>query len=202
MNEFYPYIIDCHTHNRDSLTGVISLEPHELDVMRPGRVYSVGVHPWRASLATDDDIHRVEEAATRSEVVMIGECGLDRVCDTPMEDQMRVFRRMVELSERVGKPLLLHVVRAFGSVMELHKALRPRQPWIIHGFRGKPELARQLVAEGMYLSFGERYNKESLSATPSDRVLQETDEAREINARLPHAAENLQRVIFPLIKAH
>ena len=80
MNEIYPYIIDCHTHNRDSLTGVISLEPHELDVMRPGRVYSVGVHPWRASLATDDDIHRVEEAATRSEVVMIGECGLDRVC--------------------------------------------------------------------------------------------------------------------------
>ncbi len=196
MNDSFSQIIDCHTHDHDSLTGIISLEPHELDCMTSGRVYSVGVHPWRASVATEDDIHRVEEAAKRPEVVMIGECGLDRLCDTPMEDQMRVFRRMIALSERLGKPLILHVVKAFGPVMELHKTLRPRQPWIVHGFRGKPELARQLVREGMYLSFGERYNEESLRVTPPEFVLQESDESQGIGTRLlPHAAENLQRLL-------
>ena len=32
---------------------------------------------------------------------------------------------------------------------------------IIHGFRGKPELARQLTAAGFFLSLGARYNPAS-----------------------------------------
>lgn len=196
MNNHILQIIDCHTHDHDSLTGIISLEPYDFDCISPGRVYSVGIHPWRSSVSTEEEIRRVEDIAERSEVVMIGECGLDRMCDAPMEDQMRVFRRMVALSERVGKPLVLHVVKAFGQIMDLHRTMRPRQPWIVHGFRGKPELARQLVREGMYLSFGERYNEKSLKATLPERVLQESDECQGmIMPRFPQAADNLQKLL-------
>lgn len=42
--------------------------------------------------------------------------------------------------------------------MELRKAFRPKQRWIIHGFRRKPELARQLVDAGFDISIGTKYN--------------------------------------------
>jgi TatD DNase family protein len=61
--------------------------------------------------------------------------------------------------------------------MNLHKALNPKQSWIIHGFRGKPEMASQLTKAGMFISFGEKFNPESVQAIPVDRILVESDES-------------------------
>ena len=74
------------------------------------------------------------------------------------------------------KPLVIHAVKAYDDIIRIHKAERPKQPWIIHGFRGKPETAGQLIREGLYLSFGEYYNHESLKSVPLDRLFLETDE--------------------------
>jgi TatD DNase family protein len=60
--------------------------------------------------------------------------------------------------------------------MRLHKELRPTQAWIVHGFRGKPEQARQYTAEGLYLSYGTKFNRESLLSTPIGRIFIERDE--------------------------
>ena len=51
-------------------------------------------------------------------------------------------------------------------------------PWIIHGFRGKPLVAYQLLQHDFYLSYGEKYNEESLRITSPERLFLETDEAR------------------------
>ena len=50
-------------------------------------------------------------------------------------------------------------------------------PWIIHGFRGKPQLAQQLLNKGFYISLGEKFNPETVSIIPVDRLLFETDES-------------------------
>jgi len=53
-------------------------------------------------------------------------------------------------------------------------------PWIIHGFRGKTELARQLISRNMYLSFWFDFivrpeSSELIRSLPSDRIFLETD---------------------------
>ena len=53
----------------------------------------------------------------------------------------------------------------------------PSQKWIVHGFRGKPQLAGQLLKAGIDLSFGEKFNPESIQITPIERLFIETDES-------------------------
>ena len=66
-----------------------------------------------------------------------------------------------------------------GHILPLFADARRRgivlPPWIVHGFRGGPALARQLLDAGFDLSFGLRYNKESFDITPTERRYRETD---------------------------
>ncbi len=141
------------------------------------RFASVGIHPWKIGEKWEEDMRAVERIAATSSVRAVGECGFDSLkSPVPVSLQEVVFRRHVALSESVGKPLLLHVVKGMEHVMRLHKELRPRQPWVVHGFRGKPEQARQYINAGMYLSFGTSYNVEALLATPRNRLFLESDE--------------------------
>ena len=71
--------------------------------------------------------------------------------------------------------MTLHIVRAFDVILQARKILRPLQVWTIHGFRGKPALAQQLLDAGFDLSFGTRYNEVSYDITPPERRHRETD---------------------------
>lgn len=90
--------------------------------------------------------------------------------------QAEVFRQMVVLSERHGKPLTIHCVRAFDLVLQYKNLWRPTQQWTVHGFRGKAALARQLLDAGIDLSFGKHYDPEAFALTPPDRRHTESDE--------------------------
>ncbi|MDE7387951.1 MAG: TatD family hydrolase [Muribaculaceae bacterium] len=165
-----PEVSDLHTHNPLATDAVINLAPGM--PMRPGALYSAGIHPWWAVA----DFDWVERMAAHPQVVMIGECGIDRLrgAHSPAE-QLEMLRRHALLAERTGKPLLLHVVRGYGEIMALHRELRPTVPWIVHGFRGKPQLARQLTDMGIHLSLGPRFNPEVPSAVPPTMLHRETD---------------------------
>ncbi|MDE6371055.1 MAG: TatD family hydrolase [Duncaniella sp.] len=185
-------ITDNHTHTARP-GAVVNVDPVEFrgGVFTPvaGWSYSAGIHPWNAGRWTEADMERLERLAVNPQVVAIGETGLDSVrAEAGLEVQTELLMRHVELSERTGKPLLLHVVRRFDDIMELKKRLDPAQAWVIHGFRGKPQLAEQLLRRGFYLSFGERFNPEAVAVTPPARMLAETDESElgieEIVARL------------------
>ena len=71
---------------------------------------------------------------------------------------------------------MIHLVKAVDNLFLCHQHLRPTVPWIIHGFRGKPQLAQQLLNKGFYLSFGTHFNLEAMRSTPNNRLLIETDE--------------------------
>lgn len=97
------------------------------------------------------------------------------------EVQEAIFRAHVKASEESGKPLVIHLVKTLDRILHLRKELSPASPWIIHGFRGKPEIVRQLTSPGgsnrIYFSIGEKFNRESVAAIPPDRLLVETDES-------------------------
>lgn len=84
------------------------------------------------------------------------------------------------LAEELEKPLIIHCVRANDEVLTFKKMLKPAQPWIIHGFAGHPNTAKQLVANGLWLSFGHAILQNekaaaALAAMPADRFFLETD---------------------------
>ena len=144
-----------------------------------GFFYSVGIHPHDL---VDVDIEeykcRVDlfTFLSRMEpVVAIGEAGLDKLVNIPMDEQMEVFRFAVSISEMRQKPLIIHCVRAMEELLAVRKEMSPKQPWIWHGFRGKPEQAKQLLDQGFYLSFGWLYHEETMAMVPKDRLFIETD---------------------------
>lgn len=139
---------------------------------------SIGIHPWYVSA---DDIEEQTEwikqtAINDKRVIAIGECGTDKLCNTDINLQYEAFCNCITLSEELELPLIIHSVKTSNEIIKLRKSIKPKQAWIIHGFRGKPEQALQYLSNGFYLSFGKLYNTESIKITPHDRLLFETDE--------------------------
>lgn len=186
-------IIDCHTHHSaPAPEAVISVSPEEFNPIE-GQVYSVGIHPWNTEEApAAETLKRLEEIARHPQVVAIGECGIDLLKGGRMFRQLQVFSWQVKLSEAVGKPLVIHQVKSQDIILSVRKDLKPTQPWIIHGFRGKAPMAEVFLKAGCYLSFGEKFNVRAVGSIPSDRILCETDESdkpiAEIIAALNEAA--------------
>lgn len=170
-------IRDSHTHDISAADAVISVSP-DFTGFRPGAYYSVGIHPWGAADRSDYLLQRLHEAASRSDVVAIGETGIDRRRGPEPSLQQELFLLHARLAEETSKPLIIHCVGAWNEIMQARSDLKPSQPWIIHGFRGKSQLARQLIDNGFYLSLGERFNPETPAVIPPDRLLIETDESK------------------------
>ncbi len=165
---------DIHTHNLDAgCDSIINLPLHS-PVPESG-YYSVGIHPWDAASATEADIEEIERMAAHPRVMAIGETGLDKLRGGHIERQREVLERHIAISESVGKPLILHVVKAFPELIQLRRQLKPRQRWIIHGFRGRPELAGELLRHGFDISIGSRFNPAAAAIIPPDRLFHETD---------------------------
>ena len=202
-------ILDIHTHHAapQPLAVVNLAAPGQ--AMLPGQLYSAGIHPWDTEREIrPEDLDALLAAARRPQVVAIGEAGIDAVKGGPMFRQINIFRRQAILAETLRKPLIVHDVKAHETVLGIFSELRPSVPWIIHGFRYKPSVARMFTDKGIYLSFGERFTPATLAAVPRPLLLAETDESQltitEIIAALsaeagtdltPVIAENCRRVL-------
>ncbi len=181
-------MIDCHTHHHRA-NAVIDIDPIDSLVhLRRGFLYSVGIHPWNVFRVDDRALRLLRALAAEPQVLAVGECGIDLKIrdrlDCPIATASEILARQTsllefhfDLSESLRKPLILHIVKAFSEIINLRRIWKPSQPWIIHGFRGKPQLASELVRHGFHLSFGAYANPDSVAATPSSRALVETDES-------------------------
>lgn len=174
---------DIHTHLTVAAVPpcgfrIVSLSP-EAFAPQPGCWYSVGLHPW--SLGAEEpgpEVWAQLEAAVRHpQVLAVGEAGLDKLAAAPPAVQEAVWARQARLAEETGKPLVIHQVRAADAILRLRKSLRPRVPWVIHGFRGKAPMALEWLRHGFYLSFGAKFQPEALRAVPLTRLFLETDDS-------------------------
>ncbi|MGL5957318.1 MAG: TatD family hydrolase, partial [Phocaeicola sp.] len=119
----------------------------------------------------------LQSVVQKSPIIAIGEVGLDKLRGAPFSIQQDLFREIVQIAETAQLPLIIHQVKAMNELMALRKELNPTTPWILHGFRGKKELALSALKQGFYLSFGVYYHAEALQATPTNRLFLETDTA-------------------------
>lgn len=148
-----------------------------------------------AMLATGDGEANSAVPSDNRAIQAIGEIGLDYACTKDRATQLDVLRRQLELACRTGLPVVLHCVRAFEPLMRELTVCEPRAV-IFHGFIGSPEQARQALARGYCLSFGERTfaspkSLRALRETPLGQLFFETDDAavaiEEIYARAAEA---------------
>ena len=182
-------IIDIHTHVLPPVPGTalvcIGCGPIP---QADGHFFSAGLHPWDVTGDDEDKFRILEEAVANPPVLAVGECGFDTLKGPSHELQEQAFVRQVRLSEQYAKPMILHVVRDFDSVIRLRRILKPVQPWLIHGFRGGPEQMNQLYSQGILVSFGLKHNPESLKSVPWDRLFVETDGAGPVEDVISMAA--------------
>jgi len=139
--------------------------------------FSVGIHPCQMHESLSEQVKTIESLAWLPQIVAIGETGLDKTCSFHWALQMIGFKELALIAEQVQKPLIIHCVKAWQEIIAFRRELNPSIPWIIHGFRGKPELAQSLLKEGIFLSFGARFNEDSLKKTPLEQLCIETDES-------------------------
>ena len=137
---------------------------------------AVGVHPWEALTG---DFQNAEQHF--GEADFIGETGLDYACNVPRDAQEALFLKHLEAAVRLGKPVILHCVRAFEPMMKILEHY-PLRAVVFHGFIGSQQQAAQALRRGYYLSFGHKSfasprSVEALRAVPVERLFLETDDS-------------------------
>lgn len=168
--------------------------------------YSIGIHPWYINeerLASD--LKTIEEKLPLKECLALGECGLDKRIDIPMSLQIAVFEKQIALAEKYQKPLVLHLVAAFDELIEIKKRLKISVTIIIHGFSKNEQVAKQLLANGFYLSFGKYLLqnpelKEVFQSVPNDRFFLETDSIDETIEEVYALAAKYKNMSLPEIQ--
>ena len=134
-------MIDFHTHRLDATDAIISLQPTQAaDIIasRPHGTYSVGIHPWDTTAPAAADFDTVARLASLPQVVAIGETGLDRLRGADIATQELLFEQHIQLSETLRKPLIIHCVKAWDILLELHRRHRPSMPWGGSGYDPVP----------------------------------------------------------------
>jgi len=175
--------VDIHTHNDLNKANVIAVRNllfndagQFLESELKG-IFSVGLHPWHAGNFSFEQTDLFKIYAADKRVLAIGECGFDKNASASIQIQAELFKQQIIISEEIQKPMIIHCVGCFNELLEIRKKTNPLQLWIIHGYRGKPQLAMQLLKAGISLSFGKMYNVESVNITPLNKLYIETDES-------------------------
>lgn len=167
----------------------------QFDTIPQNGWFSAGLHPWH--LSGPIDIDSLQKVAMQSNILAIGECGLDKVCATDWNLQIRAFAQQIILANNIGKPLIIHCVRAWEEVMATLKQHKVSVPVIFHGFN-KSNIASRLIDNGYYLSFGKALLKtdspaaEVLRSIAANRYFLETDDADISIADIYAAAASLR----------
>lgn len=203
--------LDIHTHQKKRYDGAESIQSISMTgdaqiILPENRPFSVGLHPWFASLEQlDRDYKRLAEAAKKTQVKLIGECGLDRLKGDNLENQLIILKKQFYLAESLNKPVILHCVRCFEELMALQKEIKIKVPLVVHGFNKHEKLGRQLMDKGFYLSFGKAILNPASGAAAllkrTDVFFLETDDGDCRIEEIYQTAAKLKNCTVEVIKA-
>ncbi|WP_395059326.1 TatD family hydrolase [Flavobacterium sp.] len=178
--------INLHTHkftNNQNVLEIVNQYPQDFDEKIP--FYSIGIHPWYINeTRLESDLVIIQEKLQLQNCLALGECGLDKRIEISMDIQTQVFEKQLSLAIKYKKPVILHCVSAYQEIIEIKKRLQVQVPMIIHGYSKNEQVAKSLLDNGFYLSFGKYLlrNPELESVfkfVPYDRFFLETDTIEE-----------------------
>ena len=177
---------NLHTHKFTNNTNTIELvNQYPWEFVNGIPQYSIGIHPWYINESRlESDLQFIETKLQLPECLALGECGLDKRIDIAMPLQIAVFEKQIALAEKYQKPLVLHLVAAYQELVEIKNRLNISVPIILHGFSKNEQIAKQMIDNGFYLSFGKYLLrnpelKEVFLSVTNDRFFLETDTIEE-----------------------
>lgn len=178
-----PYI-DLHTHHHTAFQEVETVynlmlnEPYSI----PEGFFSAGLHPWYADKVPSETIvDRLGNLLSKDNFVAIGEIGLDKACDVPLQMQMDMFELQLKVAAEYKKPVIIHCVRAWNELIEICANFETTK--ILHGFHGSSELTRKLLKHNFSFSIGNAILnpkskiQDSIQYIPLSSLFCETDNA-------------------------
>jgi len=117
--------------------------------------YSYGLHPWYLNKKTyEAQLAKLKVVAHEKRCLAIGECGLDKLSKVDFGFQEEVFIEQIKIANTINKPLIVHCVKAFNELINCLNLNDNNVPVIVHGYNNNENIARVLVNEGYYFSFG------------------------------------------------
>lgn len=176
------HYFNLHTHtytHQDDVVELVNQYPQEFTDTIPN--YSIGIHPWFiVEDRIESDLAIIESKLNEPNCLAVGECGLDKRIAVPMELQQTVFERQLLLAEQYQKPVVIHCVAAFQELIQTKNRLNISVPILIHGYSKNEQLAKELVSNGFYISFGKYFLRlpkleAVFKAMPNDHFFLETD---------------------------
>ena len=152
--------IDFHSHRAEGEDATLTLKNlfagEEVPVsVPPGIYFSAGIHPWHLTGENAIELKAaLKNTLGHPRVIAVGEAGFDPMKGPSKNIQYDVFIYQAKIAEEFNKPVVIHAVRAWDVLRKAKKEVNPSVKWIIHGFRGKAQLASDLVSEGFMISLG------------------------------------------------
>lgn len=142
-----------------------------------------GLHPCYLSEHRPSHLEELETLCQQNKLIAIGEIGLDFYHGTHNEkEQKKLFNSQLEIAERHGLPVLLHVRKAHDQVLSILRKKRPALGGIVHAFNGSYQQANQYINLGFKLGYGGTlsYNRATkiktvASLLPLSAIVLETD---------------------------
>lgn len=205
-----PYI-DMHTHqvgnNPDGIIRVRNVFAQDFPTEETANPISVGLHPWHINQETmQQNLKNVELAVHQKNVIAIGETGLDRAIDIPLDLQKNVLESHLNIAAKYKKPIIIHAVRTYPDIIEVYKKTGLNLKMIFHGFNGNDQIAQQLTSRGFYLSFGENLIQDKKNTAevfrniPMENIFLETDESQRSIAEIYDRAADLKKMTPDALK--
>lgn len=115
---------------------------------------SIGYHPEVANKIVDKDYEILESLVkNNSKIVAIGEIGLDYYWHKDnKEKQIEVFRRQLEIAQKLNVPVVIHSRDSIGETYDILKEYNVHG--VIHCFSGSLEMAKKFIDLGFLLGIG------------------------------------------------
>lgn len=145
----------------------------------PGKLFAaVGIHPQEIN----DDILELEKILSEnSEIVAVGECGLEFTDGVDKEAQIKLFKLQIELAKKYDKPLIVHSRKAADEILTILKSYQNLRG-VIHCYTGgKKRIVKYLeISDEWYFGIDGNITyeiglEEVVKYIPKDRLILETD---------------------------
>lgn len=97
----------------------------------------------------DEEISFIKK--NKKEIAYIGECGLDYFLIENEKEQKELFLKMIELAEKIKKPILIHSRKAEEDCVEMLESSKLKKI-IMHCFTGKKKLVKRIRNNGWFMT--------------------------------------------------
>lgn len=142
---------------------------------------SIGYHPEVSNKIVDKDYEVLENLVKNNpKIVAIGEIGLDYYWHKDNKEKQReVFRKQLEIAERLNVPVVIHSRDSIGETYEILSQYKVRG--VLHCFSGSLEMAKKFIDLGFLLGIGGlltfKNSKlfEVIEEVPLESIVLETD---------------------------